>query len=251
MEINIPGFQDDEILYCAMDIHSRHFNLYDFVKNGIPQQVNDADLYTLEEVAEITKMSIVTIRQYVRDGRLHAIKQWKNWMVPSNEIARLIYEKLHGVKLEEGTVMLTVLAGDLYEDDSVITEYKIITANDLLSSIDRENLPKSIEVYMKIIVSDAQYIEAISNIDNFFRRSGDIKDENIINADISISDFLATPFEKSSFFVENNDQLLYETPKEALQTIEKHFGVIKEELTLLKMYRVLLDLSRSLKEEER
>src|SRR5690606_34301645 len=184
LEINVPSFKEDELLYAVMELHSRHFNLYDFVKNGIPQQIHDADLYTLEEVAEITKMSIVTIRQYVRNGKLKAIKQWKNWMVSSNEIAKLIYEKLHGIKLDEETVMLTVLAGELYEDDALIKEYKLITASDLVSSIDYEKLPSSIEGYMKIMVADAQYIEAISNINNFFKRTVDIKNKNLMNVEI-------------------------------------------------------------------
>src|SRR5690606_11900353 len=126
------------------------------------------------------------------------------WMVSSNEIAKLIYEKLHGIKLDEETVMLTVLAGELYEDDALIKEYKLITASDLVSSIDYEKLPSSIEGYMKIMVADAQYIEAISNINNFFKRTVDIKNKNLMNVEISIADYLTTPNDKSKFFIQNN-----------------------------------------------
>lgn len=246
---DIPGFEDEQILYATMEFHSRYFNLYDFVKNGLPQQIHDADLYTLDEVAEITKMSIVTIRQYVRTGKLKAIKQWKNWMVSSNEIARLLYEKLHGVKLDEGTVMLAVIAGDLYEEESIISDYKIITANDLLTHVDREKIPKSIDNYMKILVPDAQFIEAIANIENFFRRTNNLQGNSLKDTELPLDEFISpSPFDKRRYFIENSNDLLSETPKEALQTIRKHFGPLDEELTLLKMYRLMLMMSTELKE---
>lgn len=47
----------------------------------------------------------------VRQDRLKAIRQWKNWMVPSNEVARLVYQKKYGKEIEPNEIMLVVNTG--------------------------------------------------------------------------------------------------------------------------------------------
>ena len=68
-------------------------NFETLVKEKLPPHIENQDLYTLTEVSTILSMSIVTIRQYVRTGKLKAIKKWRNWYVSSNEIAKMIYRE--------------------------------------------------------------------------------------------------------------------------------------------------------------
>lgn len=50
----------------------------------------DIKLYTLDEVAEIMKLTKRTLYSYIKEGRLHAIKFGKYWRVPENNLKEFI-----------------------------------------------------------------------------------------------------------------------------------------------------------------
>ncbi|WAA12829.1 helix-turn-helix domain-containing protein [Fervidibacillus halotolerans] len=241
---------EHEIIWVTQETQSRYFNLYDLIIRKIPVQIENADLYTLEEVAEILSMSIVTIRQYVRKGKLKATKQWKNWMVSSNEIARLLYMKKYGVELDKDEVMLAIVDGELYEDNSYIYQYRIITIDDILKQI---KTPSSIEIdrYIRSIFPKKKscciYIEAICNIENFFKRTGDIEFSNLNKLNTPFANLLPDNEETIEFLIENAGKLLEETPKDALNTINKKFGDPNNIKTTLSIYKTLLEVCWELK----
>lgn len=237
--------KEQEILHAVQETSSRYFNLEDLAINNLPNQIKNSDLYTLEEVASIVSMSIVTIRQYVRTGKLTAIKQWKNWMVPSNEVAKLLYERKHGVKLSSDEVMLTVVDTDLYEEDSFIHQYQLVTVSDILGGIQSES-SREIDRYMEAMVPERHgsclYIEAVSNIQNFFRRTEEVPYKDLNKVETALTDFF--PDTKSALvYVHHNYEALFEeTPAEALATITKYFGEPDDPKTLLKVYKALLEM---------
>ncbi|WP_177304803.1 helix-turn-helix domain-containing protein [Salisediminibacterium selenitireducens] len=238
--------QEKEILVDVENVVSRYFNLSDLVINNLPHQIENDDLYTLEEVAEILSMSIVTIRQYVRQGKLKAIKQWKNWMVPSNAIAKMIYERKNGKKLRENETMLVIVAGDLYEEDSSIRDYQIITAGDLLANINA-NSSVAIDDYIYTVMPNQKehliYIEATSNINNFFRRTGDIVFSDLSKVEAPLESFLPEEKKALSHIISNRDHLIVENPNEALLTIKELFGEPEDVYTVLKIYKALLEVA--------
>jgi len=244
--MNLFTEQQKEIIHAVNETASRYFMLEDFIINNFPIQAENNDLYTLEEVAEIVSMSIVTIRQYVRNGKLKAFKQWKNWMVPSNEVARLLYERKNGKKLSPDKVMLVVLDGDLYEEDSYIDQYQIVTVTDILENIQLKST-FDIDQYIKKIIpkphGSCQYIEAVSCVENFFRRTGDVIYSDLTKIESPLLTFLPEEYEKCKFFIEHAQNLIEETPYEALETIKKNFGDPNNAQTTLKIYKLLLDLS--------
>lgn len=237
--------KEKEILHAVQETSSRHFTLEGFLESQIPPQIENEDLYTLEEVAEIASMSIVTIRQYVRNNKLKAIKQWKNWMVSSNAIAQLLYERKHGVKLPTSEVMLAVLDGNLYEDGSFISQYQIVTAADILNNVQTDS-SFEIDRYIKSMIpkskSDTLYIEAISSIDNFFRRTGEVAYSDLNKIETPLVAFLPENKEIIEYLKFEVDKLIVETPSEALESIKKHFGEPSDIQTTLKIYKAFLEV---------
>ncbi|WP_203334664.1 helix-turn-helix domain-containing protein [Planococcus beigongshangi] len=240
-----------EILLGIQEISSRYFNLEDFIVNELPMQIRNNDLYTLEEVAKVTSMSIVTIRQYVRNGKLNAIKQWKNWMVPSNEVARLLYKRRHGVSLPTSEVMLAVIDADLYEENSPINHYLLVTASDLLKNIQAGG-SMEIERYIKSVMPNDHgptlYVEAVSNIQDFFRRSGDVSYIDFMQIESPLHVFIPENKKRVDLIISNVNSFIEETPAEALKTIKEHFGDPEDSQTVLSVYKVMLDLAEAIVE---
>jgi len=249
---NMYNQKQIEIIHAVQEISSRYFNLEDFVVNNLPLQVENADLYTLDEVAEIVSMSIVTIRQYVRTGKLKAIKQWKNWMVSSNEIARLLYERKHGEKIPSDEPMLVVVDGELYEENSFINQYQIITVQNILSNVTSDS-SFEIDRYIHYIIPNKKgcsvYIEAISNIENFFRRAGNVVFSDLNKVEAPLLTFLPVNQEAVDYIKTNAINLLEHNPNEALITIKEHFGEPGDVQTSLKIYKALLDVCEGLLEK--
>lgn len=242
-----------EILHAVQETSSRYFNLKDLAINHLPVQIKNEDLYTLEEVASIVSMSIVTIRQYVRTGKLAAIKQWKNWMVPSNEVAKLLYERKHGVKLSPDEVMLTVVDADLYEEDGFIQQYQIVTVSDILEGIQSDSsreIDRYIEAMIPQRLGSCLYIEAVSNIQNFFRRTDDVSFKDLNKVHTALTDFIPDTKRGLDYVRHHYEALFEETPAEALATITKHFGDPDNPKTLLKVYRALLEMCEQERENE-
>jgi hypothetical protein len=238
-----------EIIHAVQETSSRFFNLEDLVVNKIPPQIQNADLYTLEEVAEIVSMSIVTIRQYVRTEKLKAIKQWKNWMVSSNEIARLLYERKHGEKIPTDETMLVVVDGELYEEDSYINQYQIITIENILNNVGSD-FSFEIDRYIHSIIpnpkSGSVYIEAISNIENFYRRAGDVVFSDLNKIEATLFNFLPVNKKAIEYVKTNAVHLLEQNPNEALAIIKEYFGEPDDIQTNLKIFKALLDVCEEL-----
>lgn len=237
---------NQEILHAVQETSSRYFNLEDLVINNLPLQIENEDLYTLEEVASIVSMSIVTIRQYVRTGKLKAIKQWKNWMVSSNEIAKLLYERKHGVKLATDEVMLTVVDTELYEEDGFINQYQVVTVSDILNSIHNDS-SREIDRFIESMIPNRQgpclYIEAVSNIQNFFRRAGEVQFKDLNKISTPLSEFIPENKESLKYIEDHVYDLIEEVPSKALLTIKEQFGDPGDPKTLLTVYKALLELN--------
>lgn len=44
------------------------------------------EFYTLEEVGEILKISVITLRKYIKQGKIKAIKIGKHWRVTEDNL---------------------------------------------------------------------------------------------------------------------------------------------------------------------
>lgn len=56
-------------------------------------------LYKVSEVARILNISAVTVRKFIRSGKLSAIRIGKLWMVPENELKVFLGEKASGQQM--------------------------------------------------------------------------------------------------------------------------------------------------------
>jgi len=52
--------------------------------------------YTLQEIAEILKISEITIYRYIKKGKIKAIKIGKKWRIKSEELERILKD---GIKI--------------------------------------------------------------------------------------------------------------------------------------------------------
>lgn len=209
----------------------------------------NADLYTLEEVAKIMSMSVLTIRQYVRMGKLKAIKEWRNWMVPSNEIARLMYEKKNGVELKQKDSMFVIIDASIEEEEnfySDIYKYKFLTIDDVLIISGTEYNAHKIEEYEKLFEPspiDSIWIEVVSNIPDFFRKTGDVPFQRKKDTKEKIK--LVTDIQVAPTIIEKvlsqTDELLYS--KDVDGDIQSLFGNISDTDTVYKLYKSVLNLS--------
>ncbi|MEM4938203.1 MAG: helix-turn-helix domain-containing protein, partial [Sulfolobales archaeon] len=54
-------------------------------------------LYRTSEVAELLNISVSTVKKWIKQGRLHALRVGKLWMIPESEVRRI----LSGVERKE------------------------------------------------------------------------------------------------------------------------------------------------------
>ena len=50
-------------------------------------------LYTIEEVADFLRVSIRTVRRYLKDGTIRGFKVGQNWRISDEEVSRYINEQ--------------------------------------------------------------------------------------------------------------------------------------------------------------
>lgn len=201
------------------------------------------DLYTLEEVAEILSMSVVTIRQYVRMKKLNAIKKWRNWMVNSNEIARLIYEKKTGKEINPRTTMLTIIDASINEEDMSImsiNKYKILSPDDV-ADISGDKLDHmKINAYQHLFENapvGTNFIEIVSSIPDFFRKTGDVSIPQNTDAQHNLANYQIKQNIIDNILQQSSELINSETP---LTDLEKLFGNQSDKTVLLKVYRTML-----------
>ena len=211
------------------------------------------DLYTLEEVAEIMSMSVLTIRQYVRMGKLKAIKKWRNWMVPSNEIARLMYEKKNGVELKQKDSMFVIIDASIEEEEnlySAIYKYKFLTIDDVLNICGREYSTFQVLEYMKLFEPspiDSIFIEVVSNIPDFFRKTGDVEFQKKQNANEKINlnkDIQVSPSTIDKILKEPDTFLFSEDVENDIKSLFGNAGDIN---TVYKIYKAVINLSTKIR----
>jgi hypothetical protein len=218
--------------------------LFMLLKQDKHPKAND-DLYTLDEVAEIVNMSVITIRQYVRMGKLQAKKEWRNWMVSSNEIARLMYEKKSGEEVSQNDTMLVIidaLLDDYNSDIAAIHKYKSLKIDDVLDICGTEYNSKKIEQFGQLFERSpigSVLIEIVSNIPNFFRKTGDLPTGKKSGSNL-LDGYLVKQSIVQKTLDESYELLNSETP---LDDIKGLFGNVNEIDTLLKIYKTMLGFS--------
>ncbi|MEM1651062.1 MAG: helix-turn-helix domain-containing protein [Sulfolobales archaeon] len=47
-------------------------------------------LYRTSEVAELLSISVSTVKKWIKQGRLHALRVGKLWMIPESEVRRIL-----------------------------------------------------------------------------------------------------------------------------------------------------------------
>ena len=207
------------------------------------------DLYTLDEVAEIMSMSVITIRQYVRMGKLNAIKVWRNWMVPSNEIARLIYEKKHGVKIRNEDSMLVLIDATIEDEDdfySSIYKYKFLTIDDALNISGEDYSSRKVKEFLNLFEPSpvsSVWIEIVSNIPDFFRKTGDVsfKDTTNIEKNIDLNKDVQVSARALELILNDPEELFYS--EDVMKDIDKLYGDSHDKNTVLKLYKTIINLS--------
>lgn len=211
------------------------------------------DLYTLEEVAKILSMSVVTIRQYVRMNKLKAIKVWRNWMVNSNEVARLFYEKNTGKNINSKTTMFTIIDASVSEYDMSIlsiNKHKFLSPDDIADICGNEYHSIKVDTYERLFENnptDTIYIEIVSNIPNFFRKTGDIPIPDNEKKQVDLSNYQVKQDITEKILQESYYLIQSETPKE---DIEELFGKFEEKETIFKIYRTMLAFSKKYKKQQ-
>jgi hypothetical protein len=93
------------------------------------------------------------------------------------------------------------------------------------------------------------YIEAISNIENFFRRTGDVVFSDLNKVEAPLFTFLPVNKKAIEYVKKDAVHLLVQNPNEALVTIKELFGEPDDIQTNLKIYKALLDVCEKLSEK--
>lgn len=55
-------------------------------KREMPKSIGDLKLYSVEEVSRLLDIQEVTVRKYLRDGRLQGRKMAKKWFISEDSI---------------------------------------------------------------------------------------------------------------------------------------------------------------------
>jgi len=53
----------------------------------MPKQIGDIRLYSVEDLSEMLNIQKVTVRKYIREGRLKGRKLARRWYVPEENLA--------------------------------------------------------------------------------------------------------------------------------------------------------------------
>ena len=57
--------------------------------------MKEIKVYSLEEVADILKITRRTLYTYVKEGKLHAVKIGKYWRVSEQDLQDFLYNPIH------------------------------------------------------------------------------------------------------------------------------------------------------------
>ena len=78
-------------------------------------------------------MSPVTVRQYIREGKIFARKFGRRWYVPADAIARYIYNESHEDKAADYVPMGIILAWADTPEISPLIAYKFVSDKELVN----------------------------------------------------------------------------------------------------------------------
>jgi hypothetical protein len=198
--------------------------------------LNQIGTFTLEEMAIITEMSPLTLRQYVREGKIKAHKKWREYMVTANEIARFMYQRETGKKVSpEVAIGVAVIERDR---GYMELDYKNILEYRFFNPLDMKNWFGNEDRYIDRILNGAHQIELIPEFEHFFIVAG-LLPQPEIDDDPSLEDTFRVDSNKLHIFYDRINYEQWPTKSEALRDIREIFGELNDESTLLKMYREL------------
>lgn len=86
--------------------------------------------YTAEEAARALRLTSITIRQYVREGRIFARKLGRKWLIPEDAIARFMYNSSH-TEPADPDIPMGVLFLWSDKDMEALADYTILSAKEL------------------------------------------------------------------------------------------------------------------------
>jgi hypothetical protein len=205
--------------------------------------------HTLEDMAEITGLSVLTLRQYVREKKIVANKKWKSWMVSNNEIARFMYQRETGK-----TIPLDISVGILIHWDTemgdtnhnYILDYKFFNVLDMgewkWDGSYKGNYYSGYwsNLYKQFNKTDIEIaIEVMNDFPDFFEKVGLLSNKNEFF--LTTDHLTITPDKRKKL-----SELAYgscEVGNESLMEIKDIFGEPNQKITTLKMYREILSLT--------
>jgi len=104
------------------------------------------DHYLVEDVAKGLRLSPVTIRQYIREGKIFARKFGRRWYIPADAVARYIYNELHEEKAADYVPMGIILIWADTLEDSPIIGYKFVSDKELVSLTDVSAMFQEVDI---------------------------------------------------------------------------------------------------------
>ena len=81
----------------------------------MPLQVAGLKLYNLDELSKVLKVNKVTLRGYIEQGRLKAIKIGRSYRVSEEDLREFLLMRGRGLTKEEGTRLKRIPKGNLGE----------------------------------------------------------------------------------------------------------------------------------------
>jgi len=79
----------------------------------MPVQVAGLKLYNLDELSKILKVNKVTLRGYIEQGRLKAVKIGRSYRVTEEDLREFLLKRGRGLAKEEGIELKEVPKGHL------------------------------------------------------------------------------------------------------------------------------------------
>ena len=104
------------------------------------------DHYLVEDVARGLRLSPVTIRQYIREGKIFARKLGRRWYVPADAVARYIYNELHEDKAAGYVPMGIILIWADTPEISPLIGYKFVSDKELINLTDVSALFQEVDI---------------------------------------------------------------------------------------------------------
>lgn len=103
------------------------------------------DHYSIEDAAIALRLSQITLRQYVREGKVFGRRIGRKWLVPSDSIARYIYNAEHTQPAEEAVpIGVVVVWAD--EEGSALADYQFASATELSAFSDVADLSRFMNI---------------------------------------------------------------------------------------------------------